>query len=126
MKNLKINRYKLKDGITEKELSKYNLRNGGKYIMADATTFLSEKLIKDITLDLCFPKNLSKWNDFDYILVLDEEFGQPYTPFYNFIDGETPNNVSPFLRRVVANYNRVMDSFDFLEKLPGKELKRED
>lgn len=126
MKTLKINRYKLKDGITEKDLSKYNLRNGGKYIMADATTFLSEKLIKDITLDLCFPKNLSKWNDFDYILVLDEEFGQPYTPFYKFIDGETPNNVSPFLRRVVANYNRVMDSFDFLEKLPGKELKRED
>ena len=121
MKTLKINRYKLKDGVTEQDLSKYRLRNGGSYIMADATTFLSEKLIKD----MCFPKNLHKWNDFDYILVLDEEFGQPYTPFYKFIDGETPGNISPFLRRVIVNYNRVMDSFDFLEKLPGKELTRE-
>jgi hypothetical protein len=122
-KLLKINRYRLKDGITEDDISKYHLKPGGHHIAADAGVFIWTSIGPDISLDVGFPKDLSKWDDFNYVTVFDEDFGQPYLPFYKYLDGTEANNVSPFLRRVIKNYNKVMDSYDFLEKTDGKDMK---
>ena len=120
MQQVKINRYKLKDNIQEADLEKFPLKQGGRFIAADVSVFLYNAIGKDISLNIGFPKDLSKWNDFDYITVIDDEFGQPFLPFYKYLDGTDANNVSPFLRRVIANYNKTMDSYEFLEKLNEK------
>jgi len=129
---LQINRYKLKDlNTAESEIMKYNIRTGGGYISQDTTVFLFAPLYKNVTLNVGFPKDLSVWNDFDHVIVLDEDFGQPYTPFYKYLDNaeSTPVryepkmpftitlNVSPFLQRVIRAYNETMDKYSFLEKI---------
>lgn len=115
---LQINRYKLKDlNTAESEIMKYNIRTGGGYISQDTTVFLFAPLYKEITLNVGFPKDLSVWNDLDHIIVLDEDFGQPYTPFYKYLNGEDANNASPFLQRVIRAYNEAMDKYSFLEKI---------
>ncbi len=123
MEQLKINRYKLRYDVTEDDLMKYHLQTGGGFISADTSVFIWKSIGKDISLNIGFPKDLSRWNDFDYVTVLDEDFGQPYVPFYKYLDGTDAKNVSPFLRRVIANYNKTMDSFDFLLKLNRKDEK---
>ena len=67
-------------------------------------------------MNIAFPEDISKWNDFDYVLVLDEDFGQPYTPFYNHYEDEDDSNYFEFLRNVVEAYNAKMDSLSFLER----------
>lgn len=115
---LQINRYKLKDPNTaESEIMKYNIRNGGGFISQDTTVFLFAPLYKEITLNIGFPRDLSVWNDLDHIIVLDEDFGQPYTPFYKYLNGEEVNNTSPFLQRVIIAYNETMNKYSFLEKI---------
>lgn len=115
---LQINRYKLKDlNTAESEIMKYNIHTGGGYISQDTTVFLFAPLYKEITLNIGFPRDLSVWNDLDHIIVLDEDFGQPYTPFYKYLNGEEANNASPFLQRVIRAYNEAMDKYSFLEKI---------
>lgn len=115
---LQINRYKLKDlNTAESEIMNYNIRTGGEYISQDTTVFLFAPLYKEITLNIGFPKDLSVWNDLDHIIVLDEDFGQPYIPFYMYLNGEEGSNASPFLQRVIRAYNEAMDKYSFLEKI---------
>lgn len=114
---LVINRYRLKPGVTEADISKYNIRPGGSWISKFVTMFMVLPLAKDITLNIGFTRDLSAWDDFEHILVLDEDFGQPYLPFYKFLDGTETKNCSPFLRRVILNYNEAMDELEFLEKI---------
>ena len=86
------------------------------YVHKDAIRGFWHTLKDDITINIVFPKNLSEWNDFDYILVLDEEFCQPYTPFYAFMD-DPKRGSFPYLGEVVKAYNEFMASLPYLEEV---------
>lgn len=115
MKKEIINRYKLKDGIMLeeilKELEERNIPHteGGGYIHKDSYWSFWKNLVGDIEVCVALPKDLSEWNDEDYVLVLDDAFGQPYTPFYS-------EHRFPFMLNVIGHYNKFMDSLDFLER----------
>lgn len=55
--------------------------------------------------------------DLEYFLVLDEDFCQPYGPFYDFIDGviDDDDEGFPFLYNVVDTYYKYMDQCDWME-----------
>ena len=84
------------------------------YIHKDAVQGFFVSLGHDITLNIGFPEDLTKCNDFDYILVLDEEFGQPDGPFYHYMN----NEIEPFpgLLEVVHAYNEEMSKLEYLEE----------
>ena len=115
----KINHYKLKKGVTidkileEAKSKRINSSKHCSYVNKDAEYVLFKSLFKDISINIAFPKDLSKWDDFDYVLVLDDSFCQPYTPFYG-------GSTIPFALTVIDRYNKFMDSLNFLER------KRED
>lgn len=113
---MKINRYKLKDGVTKDDLLKLGFRPGGTYIKEDADIAWFRTLVDSISLNIAFPEDISKWNDFDYVIVLDDDFGQPYTPFYSHYEDDEDSECFDFLRKVITAYNKVMDSLGFLEK----------
>ena len=69
----------------------------------------------DISITIAFPEDFSKWNDIDYVLVLDEAFGQPYGPFYHYLNGKTV--IFPYLEEVITKYNEFMSSMPFLEEI---------
>ena len=71
-------------------------------------------------MSICFLPDLDVWDDFNNILVLDEEFGQPYTPFYSE-NYKKDIKYFPVLESCIRQYNDFLDSFDFLE-----EVKEED
>ena len=100
------------------------LREGGSWIHNDAKSFWAVGLYDKycITLNIGFPKNLSKWDDFNYILVLDEEFGQPYIPFYAYLDGTWQKRESPVLNQIIKNYNTEMRKLPFLEEIKEERI----
>lgn len=116
----KIKRFKLKDGITIEDIreSYPHLNDGGSWIHDDSKTMIFKPSLADaddISVNIGFPEDFSQWNDFDYVLVLDEAFCQPYTPFYDFMDGRI--KTFPFLYNVVKSYNEFMSSLNFLEEV---------
>lgn len=122
---LKIKRFKLKEGRpTQEDFERYRFREGGTWIIKDAKWFCDKFIRKEskdyyqdseISFNMAFQEDLSEFNDFDNVLVLDEWFGQPYTPFYGYLNGET--ELFPFLAWVISEYNEWMSSFDFLEEV---------
>ena len=112
-----INRYKLKDGIKMDDiLSELKERRipraeGGSYVNRDAYYVFWHTLVDDIEVNIALPEDLSKWDDFDFVLVLDDSFGQPYVPFY-----EHKGEPFVYLLNVIGNYNKFMDSLNFLER----------
>ena len=113
----KIARFRMRPNVTLKNLK--CLREGGSWIHKDATRFMLIDIYDkyDITLNIGFPEDLSKWDDFNYVLVLDEEFGQPYTPFYAYMDGTWQKRESPVLNQIIKNYNEEMRNLPFLEEI---------
>ena len=118
-----IKRFKLKEGRpTEEDLKRYNFRSGGRWIMNDSDIFVcyiwrkEDPFFQDyeISFNMAFKKDRRDFNDFDNILVLDEEFGQPYIPFYNFMNEKKDS--FPFLDEVISAYNTWISKFDFLEE----------
>ena len=85
-------------------------------INKDSVCGFWELLCHDITVNIAFPEDLSQWNDFDYILVLDEDFGQPYTPFYRYMFGEIQEPWQGLID-VINAYNELMSSFVWLEEV---------
>ena len=122
---LKIKRFKLKEGRpTQEDLEKYGFREGGTWIIKDAKWFCDKFIRKEdkdhyqdyeISFNMAFQEDRSKFNDFDNVLVLDEEYGQPYTHFYGYLNGET--TIFPIRAWVISEYNEWMSSFDFLEEV---------
>ena len=116
-----MNRYKMKPGTTISDIEKYAEENNlgfntsGTWVSDDAEYVLRIGLEATILLAIAFPKDLEKWDDFKHVLVLDEDFGQPYVPFYKQL--ENPNR-KPFLylKSVIEEYNKKMDRLPFLEK----------
>ena len=122
---LRIKRFKLKEGRpTKEDFERYGFREGGSWIIKDAKWFCDKIISKEdkhyyrdyeTSFSMAFQDDPSKFNDFDNVLVLDEEFGQPCTPFYGYLNGET--EPFPFLAWVISEYNEWMSSFDFLEEV---------
>lgn len=120
-----INRYKMKPGWDYKMIEdfiqkkmKRTIIHGGKWISEDASHFFSCWLAGEIELYVSLPENLSEWDDFKNVLLLDEDFGQPYTPFYGLLN-RPKQKPFKFLSTVVDKYNEFMDSLEFLEKQDG-------
>lgn len=123
---LKIKRFKLKEGRpTQEDLEKYGFREGGGYLIKDAKWFISKIIRKkdksyqdyELSFSMAFQEDLLKFNDFDNILVLDEEFCQPYTPFYGYMENNGNKEPFPFLAWIISEYNEWMSGFDFLEEV---------
>lgn len=128
---MKIKRYKLKPNITKEQLEKYEYKDGGSWIFKGCKHFISKyfhinylckytenkvrKCSFEFSVDIGFTDDINNWNDYDNIIVLDEDFCQPYTPFYT----EFENDVTDFpcLEKTVETYNDYMDSLDFLEEV---------
>lgn len=107
----KIKRFRLKPDadISSVPESKYL-----SYIHKDCVRGFFKSLGYGITLDIGFPEDLSKWDDFDYVLVLDEDFGQPYGPFYHYMGNKI--SAFPALLEIVNAYNREMSKLEYLEE----------
>lgn len=96
----------------------FRLREGGSWIHSDSKYFVSRTYAdknSEISISVAFPDDLTNWNDFDYVLVLDEDFGQPYTPFYRRWNGESVD--FSFLDTIVSEYNRFMCSIPIIKEI---------
>lgn len=117
---MKIKRFKLKDNITKDDLIALGFKSGGTWIKKDAELFLSKychykKLDFEYTIDIAFSSDINDWNDFDNVLVMDDDFGQPYTPFYYDNYGKDITDF-PALEHVISSYNEFMSSLWILEE----------
>ena len=118
---MKAKSYKLKYIPTAEQLIKLGARPGGIWFNRSPGWYISftrefPDSCGDFSIYIGFPdfeNGLAEWDDFNYVLVLDDDFGQPYTPFY----GENyKKDIQDFpcLEFVIEKYNEFMDSFDFL------------
>lgn len=118
---MKAKSYKLKYIPTREQLIKLGARSGGSWISKDSELYFSvthdfPNSAGEFTIYVCFPdfeEGLAEWDDFNYVLVLDDDFGQPYTPFYGENYKKDVQDF-PYLEYVIETYNKFMDSFDFL------------
>ena len=115
---MKIKRFKLRDGVTKEELIALGFKFGGTWIKKDAELYLHKYFNKyQISIDITFTENINNWNDHDNVLVLDEEGGQPYYPFYDdkYYDKEVTN--FPALEDTIQNYNEFISSLGIFEEV---------
>lgn len=118
---MKAKSYKLKYIPAKEQLIKLGARPGGTWINQHSDLYISiTREFPDSRGDfiICiglpdFEKSLAEWDDFNFVLVLDDDFGQPYTPFYGKNYKKDIQN-SPCLEFVIEKYNEFMDGFDFL------------
>ena len=113
----KIKRFKLKQNSEQLIENKIH-RSDASWIKDDATRFVCCPVFigrEEISIYIGFPDDLSKWNDYDYVIVLDEDFCQPYTPFYVKLKDQKWEGFK-FLNEFIEKYNEIMSAFDFLEE----------
>ena len=113
---MKVKRYKLKKNVTWDDICKLpRIQDGGEYIENTAKKMFWVELFKNIDLCVSFPENLSTWDDFNFICIIDDDWGQPYTPFYNHLNdpGRKP---FPCVESVINNYNKFMDELGIFEE----------
>lgn len=122
---MKIKRFKLREtpqltvdellsnGFKESENCSYVLE-GAKYIKR----FDGYRRESNFEYSICiaFKEDLI-FDDYTNVLVLDDDFGQPYTPFYNLLDSPDREHNPPALVTVVQDYNKFMSSLTFLEEV---------
>ena len=114
---MKAKSYKLKYTPTEEQLIDAHAKLGGIWINKESALYISKffelpEYDFEFSIDICFKDDISDWNDFDNVLVLDDDFGQPYTPFYTNYKKEVSN--FPCLEYCIEKYNKFMSGFDFL------------
>ena len=100
-------RYELNNGLTEEELKKAGFRRGGwmmevKEPKLQYTTSLIDNIELNIEMSITDGKVLN-FDDYNNVYVMDENYGQPYAPFYD------SNSKVPYLKRVISRYNEEMD-----------------
>lgn len=118
---MKAKSYKLKYIPSKEQLIKLRAQPGGTWINQDSDLYISitRKFPGScgyFSISIGFPdfeEGLVKWEDFNFVLVLDNDFGQPYTPFYGKNYKKDIQDF-PCLEFVIEKYNEFMDSFDFL------------
>lgn len=117
---MKIKRFKLKDNVTRDDLIALGFRNGGSWIKKDAKLFLDKCIEYDgyfeYSIGIAFSSDINDWNDFDNVLVMDEDFGQPYTPFYGENYGKDIDDF-PALEDVILKYNVFMSGLGIFEEI---------
>ena len=118
---MRIKRFKLKDNITKEELISLGFKSGGSWIKKDAELFLSKYFYYkeahfEYSIGIAFSHDINDWNDFDNVLILDEDFCQPYTPFYGDNYGEEIKDF-PALENVIFKYNEFMSGLGIFEEL---------
>ena len=115
---MKAKSYKLKYTPTEEQLIEAGAKRGGIWINKESVFYIAKffrhpKYNFEFSINICFKEDISDWNDFDNVLVLDEDFIQTYTPFYGKNYKKEISN-HPCLEYCIEKYNEFMDSFDFL------------
>lgn len=107
----KINTYKLKEGITKEDLDKLGWREGSWQRQYKDVECISKfiPLNKDIEMSIVIKTNPIEFDDYDDILVLDDMFCQPYTPFYDEDNYKEDVTNFPFLEKVINKYNQAME-----------------
>ena len=108
---MKVKSYKIKEDTTIQSI----LDNGFKYSLDKK--YLTKYIIlkSDITLYIKIPlENILLFDDINNIDVLDDDFCQPYTPFYNNYDKDISVG-NKFLIDVIKRYNEEMNKITFLE-----------
>ena len=118
---MKIKRFKLKDNVTRDDLIARGFRNGGSWIKKDAELFLSrcfeyKETEFEYSISIAFSSDINDWNDFDNVLVLDEDFCQPYTPFYGDNYGKDITDF-PTLENIIFKYNEFMSGLGIFEEI---------
>ncbi len=118
-----MNRYRIKPGTTISDIENFAQgkrwifkKGGGSWIYQDAKYVMFIYLDYNISIDMAFPENLEKWDDFNYILVMDEFFGQPYTPFYDQMKNQDEIPF-PVLQKIIDQYNEALNKCTFLERI---------
>ena len=80
-----VKRYELVENITKEDLLKAGFKEGGwdSYILNPKVSY-SCVLYEDIELhiEISTSSKKIKFNDYNNVLVFDDEIGQPYFPFY--------------------------------------------
>lgn len=128
---LEIKRYKIKDGININDVVSFHgvekcdwsfVHKDAKFGMAKY--IYSRKLDFEVSIYVTFSENLQEWDDFNYVLVLDDDFGQPYTAFYRRLEQtilpakqKLSSTENKYVDWVVEEYNKFMDSISFLEEI---------
>lgn len=108
----KVKKYKLKENIKVNDI----LNNGFEYSVdcKYVTKFITLKgpiiLYIKIPLD-----NIYSFDFYNNIDVLDDNFCQPYTPFYDNYNSDIVNN--KYLTIIVNRYNEEMDKISIFEEI---------
>lgn len=72
----------------------------------------------EFSIDIGFTDDINYWNDYDNVIVLDEDFLQPYIPFYTNFENDITD--FPCLEKTIETYNKYMNSLDFLEEITNE------
>lgn len=108
---MKINRYKLSDRVSKENRGALLLAGfrSGSWRRKDNHDWMSASMVlyDEITIEIDIDLTTLEWDDFNNVLVLDCDFGQPYVPFYHYLNGEI--KMFPVLEKVVKEYNRLME-----------------
>lgn len=103
---MNINKYKLKKGIN----INYLINDGFKYSVD--YKYVSKYITLKSSIKLWLKVRLS---DFSLkIEILDIDYGQPYIPFYNYIENKDIEPF-PFLKDVIEKYIYEIHSIKYLE-----------
>ena len=135
----RIKRYKVKDSITKEYLLKKGFSNdGGTWIHKENKLYKTKyiritnkveyktkdgktetrKYMSEFDIEIVFDHDINIWDDSNNVLVINDSCGQPYYPFYDYLDGKMKHNEIPeILALFVTEYNKYMDSLEFLEEV---------
>lgn len=97
-----IKRYALADDITIDTLILKGFKLDEKNIAYNTSISLYNDIEVNVDIIINADGTLS-FNDLDNVLVFDNRFNQPYTPFYE-------NKLFHFLEFIIFRYNEFMDS----------------
>lgn len=117
-----IKKYKLSDNISIYNLAKNNFIKVEPKDEEKLKFTLIKPLLGEIELHMEIIINEDGsflFDDYENIIIFDEDFGQPYQPFYN------DEKDFDFLNDVIIRYNRVMDKLVEQDILKPVELEQE-
>lgn len=100
-----INHYKLNPNISIERLEELGFKSGGWMPNIESPKMMFMGLLtSDIELYIEINTNTFEFDEYENIFILDNNFGQPYYPFYK------ENDDSNYVRSARDSYNRIMDS----------------
>lgn len=121
---MKIKRYKIRENVTKNDIARSchcSWNNGAADYIIGGADFTIRKFGEfkktdfEFSIIIAFKPNIQDWNDFNNILILDDAWCQPYTPFYDYFGKEVYD--FPTLEYLISEYNKFMDSLSFLEEV---------